>query len=102
MLSEGLRGVVAQALLKRIGGGRVAAHEVLVVLPAVSNLIRDGKTFQIASIMQTGRGSGMMTLNDSLTQLVKDGIVDPREALRKAVAKNELRGTLEKLGHRFD
>ncbi|MBI4822467.1 MAG: type IV pilus twitching motility protein PilT [Deltaproteobacteria bacterium] len=102
MLSEGLRGVVAQALLKRIGGGRVAAHEVLVVLPAVSNLIRDGKTFQIASIMQTGRGSGMMTLNDSLTQLVKDGIVDPREALRKAVAKNELRGTLEKLGHHFD
>src|SRR5262245_64830894 len=55
MLSESLKGVVAQTLLKRKGGGRVAALEILVVTPAVSNLIREGKTFQIPSLMQTGK-----------------------------------------------
>ena len=66
MLSESLRGVIAQTLCKKIGGGRVAAREILLSIPAVSNLIREGKTFQIPSIMQTNRKVGMVTLNDAL------------------------------------
>jgi twitching motility protein PilT len=88
MLSESLRGVIAQTLLKKKGGGRVAALEVLVVNPAISNLIREGKTFQIPSMMQTGRGLGMMSLNDSLLDLVKRDLVAPEEAYSKAVDKN--------------
>ncbi|CAN0593564.1 unnamed protein product, partial [Laminaria digitata] len=61
MLSESLKGVVAQTLCKKIGGGRVACLEILVVNNAVSNLIREGKTFQIPSIMQTNKGIGMQT-----------------------------------------
>src|SRR5207302_7447747 len=64
MLSESLKGVATQVLCKKIGGGRVAAMEVLIVNSAVANLIREGKTFQIPSVMQTARGSGMITMND--------------------------------------
>jgi twitching motility protein PilT len=98
MLSESLRGVVAQTLCKRIGGGRAAALEVLLVSPSVSNLIREGKTFQIPSVMQTGRGQGMVTLNDALLDLVKRKVVEPREALARAAAKGELRQQLERAG----
>ena len=71
MLAGSLRGVVAQTLCKKVGGGRVAALEVLLVTAAVSNLIREGKTFQIPSIMQTNRGLGMVTLNDALIEMVR-------------------------------
>ena len=98
MLSESLRGVVSQTLCKRVGGGRVAALEVLLCAPSVANLIREGKTFQIPSVMQTARGAGMVTLNDALLDLVKRGVVDPAEAHRKAVAKAELKGLLERAG----
>jgi len=87
MLSESLRGVIAQTLCRRIGGGRVAAREVLLSIPAVSNLIREGKTFQIPSIMQTNRKAGMVTLNDALIELVDGKQVEPREAYVKAVDK---------------
>ncbi len=87
MLSESLRGVIAQTLCKKIGGGRVAAREVLLSIPAVSNLIREGKTFQIPSIMQTNRKGGMVTLNDALIELVDARLVDPKEAYMKAVEK---------------
>ncbi len=87
MLSESLRGVIAQTLCKKIGGGRVAAREVLLTIPAVSNLIREGKTFQIPSIMQTNRKGGMVTLNDALMELVDGKLVDPKEAYMKAVEK---------------
>ncbi|HEX2249160.1 MAG TPA: type IV pilus twitching motility protein PilT [Gemmatimonadales bacterium] len=87
MLSESLRGVIAQTLCKKIGGGRVAAREVLLSIPAVSNLIREGKTFQIPSIMQTNRKSGMVTLNDALLELVDARLVEPKEAYMKAVEK---------------
>ena len=87
MLSESLRGVVAQILLKKNGGGRVAALEVLVVNSAISNLIREGKTFQIVSLMQTGKKLGMQLLNDSLLDLIKKKTVDADEAYRKAVDK---------------
>ncbi len=87
MLSESLKGVVAQTLLPKIGGGRVAALEILIITPAISNLIREGKTFQIASAMQTGKSHGMMLLNDSLYDLVEKKIVEPRDAYLKAVPK---------------
>jgi len=87
MLSESLKGVIAQTLLPKIGGGRVAALEVLIVTPAISNLIREGKTFQIPSSMQTGKQHGMVMLNDSLFDLVQKKVVEPRDAYLKAVDK---------------
>jgi twitching motility protein PilT len=87
MLSESLRGVIAQTLCKKIGGGRVAAREILLSIPAVSNLIREGKTFQIPSVMQTNRKAGMVTLNDALMELVDGKLVEPKEAYMKAVEK---------------
>ena len=84
MLAESLRAVISQVLCRKIGGGRVAALEVLMVLPSVANLIREGKTFQIPSLMQTGRRHGMITLNDALLDLVKKGLVEPQEAYMKA------------------
>jgi twitching motility protein PilT len=98
MLSESLKGVVSQTLCKKLGGGRVPAQEVLLCTSGVANLVREGKTFQIPSIMQTGRGQGMVTLNDALLDLVKKGAVEPREAYAKAVAKGELKGLLERNG----
>ena len=71
MLSESLRGVISQTLCRKIGGGRIAALEVLITNSAISNLIREGKTFQIPSMMQVGRGAGMVGLNDALGDLVK-------------------------------
>src|SRR5690606_19307294 len=101
MLSESLKGVIAQTLCKKIGGGRVAALEILLVNHAISNMIREGKTFQIPTVMQTSKGKGMRTLNDSLLELVRAGVVAPEEAYRKAVAKEELRLALEKEGIRL-
>jgi twitching motility protein PilT len=87
MLSESLRGVIAQTLCRKIGGGRVAALEVLIATQAMSNLIREGKTFQIPSMIQTGRSIGMVTLNDALLDLVARKLVAPDEALAKAIDK---------------
>jgi twitching motility protein PilT len=87
MLSESLRGVISQTLLRKKGGGRVAALEVLIVNPAISNLIREGKTFQIPSMMQTNRANGNVMLNDTLLDLVSRKIVEPDEAYAKAVDK---------------
>jgi|CXWL01.1.fsa_nt_gi twitching motility protein PilT len=96
MLSESLRGVVAQTLVKCKGGGRAAAQEILIVTPAVSNLIREGKTFQIHSIMQTGRALGMTTMNDALLELVRSGAVDADEALSKAPNRTEFKSVLDR------
>jgi twitching motility protein PilT len=96
MLSESLRGVIAQTLCKKIGGGRVAALEVLIVTGAVSNLIREGKTFQIPSIMQVGKAQGMVSLNDSLMNLVSKKLVAPEEAYAKAVDKAGFEGLLKR------
>jgi twitching motility protein PilT len=87
MLSESLKGVVSQTLCKKVGGGRVAALEILLVNPAVSNLIREGKTFQIPSIMQTSKNIGMRLLNEALTDLVASKTVLAEEAMAKAVDK---------------
>jgi twitching motility protein PilT len=99
MLSESLKGVISQTLCKKIGGGRVAAREVLLSIPAVSNLIREGKTFQIPSVMQTSRRLGMVTLNDALIELVDGKLVEPREAYTKAVDKASFAGMLRQRGH---
>ncbi len=90
MLADSLRAVVSQTLLKKIDGGRVAAFEILICTPAVANLIREGKTFQIASAMQTGRQVGMMTQTESLYGLVKSKVVTVEEAYLKAVDKEAL------------
>jgi twitching motility protein PilT len=102
MLSETLKGVVAQTLCRKVGGGRIAAYEVLIVNTAVSNLIREGKTFQIPSLMQTQRNIGMRTLNDSLFELVKNKLVEPKEAYIKAVDKSSLLALYERGNVRFD
>jgi twitching motility protein PilT len=99
MLSESLRGVIAQTLCKKIGGGRVAAREVLLTIPAVSNLIREGKTFQIPSIMQVYRKGGMVTLNDALIELVDARLVEPKEAYMKAVEKAGFAAALKAKRH---
>lgn len=96
MLSESLRGVIAQTLCRKVGGGRVAALEVLLTNGAISNLIREGKTFQIPSMMQVGRAQGMVSLNDALADLVKKGLVTPEEALRRAVDKAGLDSLLKR------
>ena len=98
MLSESLRGVIAQTLCRKIGGGRAAALEVLIVTPAVSNLIREGKTFQIPSIMQVGKAHGMVSLNESLMDLVTKKLVAPEEAYSKAVDKPGLEGLMKRAG----
>ncbi|HAT72502.1 MAG TPA: type IV pili twitching motility protein PilT [Elusimicrobia bacterium] len=87
MLSTSLKAVISQTLCKKIGGGRVAAMEALFVNSAVANLIREGKIFQIPSVMQTGKKQGMTTLNDVLFKLVVDKAVAPEEAYIKAVDK---------------
>jgi twitching motility protein PilT len=99
MLSESMRGVIAQTLCKKIGGGRVAAREILLSIPAVSNLIREGKTFQIPSIIQTNRKVGMITLNDALIDLVDGKQVEPREAYMKAVDKTGFAALLKARRH---
>jgi twitching motility protein PilT len=102
MLSETLRGVVSQVLCRKTGGGRAAAREVLLSIPAVANLIREAKTFQIPSIMQTNRKVGMVTMNDALLELVESGQVEPREAWLKATDKTALLASLKARGHGID
>jgi twitching motility protein PilT len=96
MLSESLRGVIAQNLCRKIGGGRVAALEVLLVNSAIANLIREAKTFQIPSMMQVGRSQGMVALNDALMELVSKKLVEPQEAYLKAVDKAAFEGLLKR------
>ena len=98
MLSESLRGVISQTLCRKIGGGRIAALEVLIVTSAVSNLIREGKTFQLPSIMQVGKAVGMVSLNDALMELVTQKIVAPEEAYQKSVDKTSFEGLLKRAG----
>jgi twitching motility protein PilT len=87
MLAESLKGVISQTLCKKIGGGRVAAREILLSMPSITNLIREGKTYQIPSIMQTSKRLGMCTLNDALIAYVDSGEVEPKEAYMKCVEK---------------
>jgi twitching motility protein PilT len=85
MLSESLRAVITQTLLKRSGGGRVAAWEIMVATPAIRNLIREDKVAQMYSAIQTGQNVGMQTLDQALEALVTRGLVTRQEAGRRAV-----------------
>lgn len=102
MLSESLRGVIAQVLCKKIGGGRIAAYEVMLTNAAVSNLIREAKTYQLVSTMQTAKGAGMQTMNDNLLELVKRKLVHPREAYIKSTDKSALRELFKRENIVFD
>ena len=89
MLSESLRAVISQTLLKKNGGGRCAAHEIMIGTPAIRNLIREAKIAQMYSAIQTGMKDGMQTLDQNLKELVKKGMVSPIEARSKAANKAE-------------
>ena len=88
MLSESLRAVISQSLLKKNGGGRVAAHEIMIGTPAIRNLIRENKIAQMYSAIQTGQQFGMQTLDQCLQQMVKKGSVSKAEARLKAQNKD--------------
>lgn len=85
MLSESLRAVIAQTLMKRMSGGRIAAHEIMIATPAIRNLIREDKVAQMYSAIQTGQNMGMHTLDQYLEGLVSRGIISRQEAGKKAV-----------------
>ncbi|MGD8346971.1 MAG: type IV pilus twitching motility protein PilT [Lysobacterales bacterium] len=87
MLSESLKAVITQTLLKRIGGGRIAAWEIMVATPAIRNLIREDKVAQMYSAIQTGQNAGMQTLDQALETLVQRGLINKLEAARRAVDK---------------
>jgi twitching motility protein PilT len=99
MLSDSIRGVVSQCLLKRAdGAGRVPAAEVLVVTPAVSNMIREGKTYQIPSVIQTGKKDGMQSLDSAILDLLKRRVVTSEEAYAKAANKTHFKQYLASSG----
>jgi twitching motility protein PilT len=97
-LASNLRGVVVQVLLRKNGGGRVAAREVLLNTPAVSSVIAEGKTSQLPMAIEGGRRYGMMPLNDALVGLVQQGAVDGREAYRYAGDRQGLLAALKHQG----
>jgi len=89
-LSESLKAVISQMLFKRRDRkGRIAALEILVVTPAVANLIRESKTFQLTSTIQTGRKYGMQSLDDAIMGFLQKGLIEPEEAYAKAIDKNK-------------
>ena len=88
MLSESLRSVISQTLLKKTGGGRVAAHEIMIGTPAIRNLIREAKVAQMYSAIQTGVAVGMQTLDQNLQELVRRGVVSKQDAAQKAANKD--------------
>jgi len=101
MLAESLKGVISQTLCKKIGGGRVAAREILLVNKAVSAMIREGKTVQIPNIIQTQKKLGMETLNDALLNLVKSKTIDPEEAYVRAAERKDMGLKLKAAGYQL-
>ena len=97
-LASALRGVVAQTLLRKVKGGRIAAREVLLNTPAVASLILEGKTFQLPVALASGRRHGMMPLADSMAALVREGTVHAAEAYRKAPDRETLLAALRRDG----
>jgi twitching motility protein PilT len=92
MLSESLRAVISQTLIKKVGGGRVASHEIMIGTPAIRNLIREDKIAQMYSAIQTGMSNGMQTMDQCLQSLVNRGIITKAAAMEKAVDKNQFKG----------
>jgi twitching motility protein PilT len=89
-------GILSQALLPRKPKGLVAAYEMLVVTPAIANLIREAKTFRINSMIQTGRKYGMQLLDDALFNLWKNNICEEKECVVRAVNPAELKARIER------
>jgi twitching motility protein PilT len=87
MLSESLRAVISQTLLKKVGGGRVAAHEIMLGIPAIRNLIREDKVPQMYSVIQTGQSHGMQTMDQCLQRLVAQGVITAQDAAAKSIDK---------------
>lgn len=92
MLSESLRAVISQTLIKKVGGGRVAAHEIMIGVPAIRNLIREDKIAQMYSAIQTGMSNGMQTMDQCLQNLVNRGMITKQAAMEKAQDKNQFSG----------
>jgi len=92
MLSESLRAVISQTLIKKVGGGRVASHEIMIGTPAIRNLIREDKIAQMYSSIQTGMSNGMQTMDQCLQNLVNRGMITKAAAMEKAVDKNQFKG----------
>jgi twitching motility protein PilT len=90
MLSESLKAVISQTLLKKNGGGRIAAHEIMIGTPAIRNLIREAKIAQMYSAIQTGQGIGMQTLDQNLKELVEKGLVNREVAKTKAANPDQI------------
>lgn len=90
MLSESLRAVIAQKLLKRVGGGRVACHEIMMATPAIRNLVREDKVAQMYSVIQTGSSHGMQTMEQHARQLLAQGLVEPSEVAKKIEIESSL------------
>ena len=90
MLSESLRAVISQTLLKKNGGGRIAAHEIMLGTPAIRNLIREDKVPQIYSVIQTGQSHGMQTMDQCLQRLVAQGIISAQDAAAKSIDKKPI------------
>jgi len=89
MLSESLRAVISQSLLKKNGGGRIAAHEIMIGTPAIRNLIREGKVAQMYSAIQTGQGIGMQTLDQCLKVMLSQGSISKADAMSYAAQKDD-------------
>jgi twitching motility protein PilT len=95
MFSESIQAILAQTLVKKRGGGRCAALEILIGTPAVRNLIREGKVHQLPSVMQTGQNFGMQTLDMALIDLVRRNLITPEEAQSRTLTPNLLGGTAD-------
>ncbi len=89
MLSESIQAVIAQTLIKKVGGGRVAAHEIMLGTSAIRNLIREDKIAQMYSMIQTGQSDGMQTLDQCLENLVRDRLITPGDARTRAIDKSK-------------
>ncbi len=98
VLAETLRAVVAQQLLSRKGGGRVAAFEILIGSTALSNAVREGKTSLINNQIQTGKGKGMISMDQSLAELLRAGSVTPEDALERALDRETFKNLIAGLG----
>ncbi len=95
MLSESLKAIVAQQLLrKKEGGGRIAVNEILLGSPALSNIIREGKIETIINVIQSGRAQGMQAMDDALEALLQQGAIDSEDAYMKSIDKRRFEGYL--------
>jgi twitching motility protein PilT len=94
MLSESLKGVMAQTLMKKVGGGRIAAIEIMIGNPAIGNLIREEKTYQINSVLQTSRAEGMQTIDMAIFDLFQKKFITAENAVDHAGDKKVMRAQL--------